>query len=777
MRCCPKQNAAPQGVAFCFGPNFFKSPCFDDRLKQRLLQPCLSVRARFIRRFVASKNPIMKRLFLTLFLSVSILLRAAADEGMWLPMLLGQQVYADMVKRGLKLTKDQLYSINKASLKDAIVIFGGGCTGEIVSNEGLIFTNHHCGYSAIAAASTMDKNYLRDGFYAKSKGEELPAQNLSVQFLLRIEDVTGEVEDSLGTLTGAERAAAQTRMLAAINARLSDAAKSIETRVSPLFKGNQFLAFVYQRYRDVRLVGTPPESIGKFGGDTDNWEWPRHTGDFSVFRVYAANGEPAAYSASNTPLKPKWVLPVSLKGVKQGDFSMIWGYPGSTNRYETSYGVQLATEVANPTLVKLRDMRLKYMFEEMKRDPAVKLQLASDYASIANYWKFYDGETKQLLKYDVYGQKKKNEANFAKWASAKSDYQNLFTDLGAAYAAWKPYAAHRVYINEGILGSPLLAFAASLQGAEAAMVQGGSSTADVQKAVNAADAARKTFLQAHNRVSDQAIVAAVLQMYYNDIPKDQHPQGFYTALRNGYGGLDKAATYQKYAAELFKNTMLLDSTRWNRFVQHPDAAILQEDAAFNVASTFLKNYTGRYLPLYQQFLLRNNEVGRLYVKGIMAQAAGKALYPDATFTMRVSYGSVAAYKPRDAVAYDYVTTMKGLLEKYKPGDYEFDLPEAFVKLARAKDFGQYKDARTADLVVGFITTNDITGGNSGSPVLNGNGELVGLAFDGNYEALSHKIQFDKDLNRTICVDIRYVLWCIDKLGGAPNIVKELTIRK
>ena len=719
----------------------------------------------------------MRKLFFTVLLSLAFLLRAAADEGMWLPMLLGQQVYNDMVQKGLKLSKDQLWNINKASLKDAIVIFGGGCTGEIVSGEGLIFTNHHCGYGTIAGVSTVEHNYLRDGFYARNKSEEIPAQGLSVQFLLRIDDVTGEVEDSLGNLTGAERVAAQNRVLSRINARLSDTAKSIETRVSPLFKGNQFLAFVYQRYKDIRLVGAPPESVGKFGGDTDNWEWPRHTGDFSVFRVYASNGQPAAYAASNTPLKPKWFLPVSLKGVKEGDFSMIWGYPGGTNRYETSYGVQLATDINNPTLVKLRDMRLKYMFEEMKRDPAVKLQLASDYASIANYWKFYEGETKQLLKYDVYGQKKKAEAAFAKWAAAKPEYQNLFTDLSAAYDAWRPYAAHRVYLNEGIFGSPLLAFAASLQQVENAMVKGGTTTADVQKAVDAATASRQSFLQSYNRISDQKIVSTVLQMYYNDIPKEQQPQGFYTGIRNQYGALDNAAAYEKFAAALFQNTLLLSDAKWAAFAKAPDANTLQDDAAYSVASTFLKNYTGKYLPMYQQFVTRVNEGGRLYLKGILAQNTGKPMYPDATFTMRVSYGKVADYKPRDAVQYDYVTTMKGVLEKYKPGDYEFDLPANLIALAQKKDFGQYKDARTADLVVGFITTNDITGGNSGSPVINGNGELIGLAFDGNYEALSHKIQFDKDLNRTICVDIRYVLWCIDKLGGASNIIQELSLKK
>lgn len=719
----------------------------------------------------------LKRTLLLFFLCATFMFKASADEGMWLPLLLGQQVYADMVKKGLKLTKEQLYSINKPSIKDAVIIFGGGCTGEIVSNQGLIFTNHHCGYDAIANASTVEHNYLHDGFYAKNMGEEIPSR-LSVQFLVRIDDVSKLVLDSLKGLSGAERATRQTQILNNINARMSDPAASIETRVSPLFKGNQFLAFVYQRYSDIRLVGAPPESLGKFGGDTDNWEWPRHTCDFSVFRVYATkDGKPAKYSADNVPLKPKYFLPVSLKGVREGDFAMIFGYPGSTNRYESSLGVQLSTEINNPTLVKLRDMRLKYMFEEMKKDPAIKLQLASDYASIANYWKFYKGETEQLLKYDVYGQKKKEEEAFQKWAANKPEYANIFNDLQAAYNQWRPYAKQRMYINEGILGSPLLQFAASLIQVENVLTRPGTTSAEIKRAIDAANTARKNFLESHNTPSDKAIVAAVLQMYYQDIPKEQQPQGLYEAIRNEYGPLDKASTYQKYADAIFSQTMLLDDNKWNEFVRNPNAANLQQDLAYNLASTFVKNYTGKYLPLYQQFVTKNNEWGRLYLKGIMEQNPNKVMYPDATFTMRVSYGKVKDYQPRDAVHYDYVTTAKGLLEKYIPGDYEFDLPVKAVELIKAKDFGQYKDPKYNTLVTCFITTNDITGGNSGSPVMNGNGELIGLAFDGNYEALSHKIAFDKDLNRTINVDIRYVLWVIDKLGGAQNIVKELTLRK
>ncbi|MBS1633048.1 MAG: S46 family peptidase, partial [Bacteroidetes bacterium] len=637
-----------------------------------------------------------------------------------------------------------------------------------------------CGYDVIASASTMEHNFLRDGFYAKNKGEEIPGGDLSVQFLLRIEDVTKEVMDSLKGLAGTERVQRQNQVLAGINKRMSDPAQFIETRVSALFKGNQFLAFVYQRYNDVRLVGAPPETVGKFGGDTDNWEWPRHTGDYSVFRVYMSpDGKPARYSDKNVPLKPKWFLPVALKPLKDGDYSMIYGYPGSTNRYETSYGILQKIDIDNPTLVKLRDIRLKYMFEQMKKDPAVKLQLASSYSNIANYWKFFDGESKQLIKYDVYGQKKKFEDQFIAWAKGKPEYEVIFPEWEKAYAAWRPYSMLRMYINEGIMGSPLAAFASSLRQVENVLVSTKYSAEDVKKAVESADKMRDEFLKEENKPSDQKILGTVTMMYYHDIPKDQHPVGFYSTLKNQYGDLDNEETYKKFAADVFSKTMIFDDARWKAFVANPDANKLQEDPAFNFANAFFTNYIIKYFPYFQKFNAANAELGRLYMKGIMEMnpAKAKKMYPDATFTMRVSYGSVKSYNPRDAVHYDYVTTSKGILEKYIAGDYEFDLPARQIELLKKRDFGQYIDKQRNDLVIDFITTNDITGGNSGSPVMNAKGELIGLAFDGNYEALSHKIQFDKDLNRTICVDIRYVLWCIDKLGGATNIIKELKLAR
>ena len=719
----------------------------------------------------------MKKLVLALVLFASVL-QSKADEGMWLPMILGQQVYNDMVKKGLKLTKEQLYSVNSASIKDAIIIFGGGCTGEIVSSQGLIFTNHHCGYGAIAGASTVQNNYLRDGFYAFNKDQEIQS-DLTVQFLEKIVDVTAEVEAAVKGLNYEDRTKKLNDVYKTITDRVMDKDKAVAGRIYSMFKGNQYIMYVYKTYRDIRLVGAPPESVGKFGGDTDNWEWPRHTGDFSVFRVYAdKDGNPADYSTSNVPLKPKYFLPVSLKGVSDGSYAMIYGYPGSTNRYETSYGIRLKNEIDNPALVALRDMRLKAMYAQMIKDPAVKLKLANSYAGIANYWKFYDGETKQLKKYKVYEQKQDYEKMFAKWAASRPEYANVLSDYDKNYTTWMPYSKMRQYLNEGVLGSPLASFAAYLTSLEGTMVKQGSSSADIKKAVDAADARRTRFLEGEDLVSDEQIMAKAAMMFYQDVDKSQHPIGFYEKLKAAYGPLNDEATYKKWARNVFANTMILDDAKWNAFTANPDAVKLQADPAFQYGAEFLKSYNSKYSAIYSNFNEKNNELGRLYMKGIreMDTVAAKKMYPDANFSMRVSYGNVKSYAPRDAVKYDYVTTSKGILEKYIPGDYEFDLPAKEIELLKKKDFGQYIDKSRNDLVVGFITTNDITGfGNSGSPVMDGYGNLIGLAFDGNYEALSHKIAFDKDLNRTICVDVRYVLWCIDKLGGAKNIIDELKL--
>ncbi len=720
----------------------------------------------------------MKKIFLALVLSLS-LFKASADEGMWLPMLLGEQVYNDMVKKGLKLTKEQLYSVNKSSLKDAILFFGRGCTAEVVSAEGLVFTNHHCGYDAIAKASTVEHNYLRDGFYAFNKDQEIQT-DLTVQFLDRIVDVTKEVEEGVKGLSWNDRVKKIPEVYQAITDKVLDKESGLNGRIYSMFKGNQYLMYIYKVYRDIRIAGVPPEAVGKFGGDTDNWEWPRHTCDYAVYRIYAdVTGKPADFSRDNKPLKPKHFLPVSLKGVKDGDYAMTYGYPGSTNRYETSYGIKLKNEIENPSLVALRDMRLKYMHAEMIKDPAVKLKLAGDYASVANYWKFFDGETKQLIKFKTQQQKQDYEAAFTAWAKGKPEYENIFADYAKNYAAWTPYSKQRQYLNEGILGSPLAAFAASFISLEDKLLKASTPAAEIRKAIETVTARRTAFLASEDLTSDEKIVSNVAMMFYNDIDKNQHPVGFYEGMKAGYGSLKEEVSFKNWAKAVFANTMFLDDGKWAAFAKAPTAVVLEEDPAFAFGAGFVKSYNSKYASLYTVFVNKNAELGRTYMKGIMEKdpAATKKMYPDANLSMRVSFGNVKSYVPRDAVKYDYVCTSKGVLDKYVPGDYEFDLPAKQIELLRKRDFGQYIDKSRNDLVVTFITTNDITGGNSGSPVIDANGNLLGLAFDGNYEALSHKIAFDKDLNRTICVDIRYVLWCIDKLGGAGNLIKELKLVK
>ncbi len=713
----------------------------------------------------------MKKITFALIFALTInSIHVKADEGMWLVQLIGEKTYADMVKRGLKLSKEQLYSMNKSSIKDAIVIFGGGCTAEVVSKEGLLFTNHHCGYSNIASSSTVDHNYLRDGFWAKTKKEEIVCPGLSVQFLSKIEDVSDSVLARLKDVKPNEITSKLPGILTAMSAKASEGTGN-EVRIASFFKGNQFLQFTYVRYKDVRLVGAPPESIGKFGGDTDNWEWPRHTGDFSIFRVYmAADGKPSTdYKAENVPYAPKHFLPVSIKGVNDGDYAMIYGYPGGTNRYETSYGIKLKVDIDNPSLVNLRDVRLKAMHTEMIKDPAIKIQLASSYAGIANYWKFFDGESKQLVKHNVVALKEKEEAAFEAWAKGKSEYDNLFPNVKSAYDAWRPYAKGRMYLNEGILGSPLLGFCASLKMMEDAGA--------FEKNPTSVKTAYDNFFKGENVTSDKNILALVLKMYHDDVDANQQPEAFFNTLKANYGDLSKDETYQKFANDVFANCMFFNAAKWESFIAKPDTALLHKDPAFATALAFSSNFKSKYNKYYTDFIATTYALNNKYLKGVLEMKKGQALYPDANFTMRLSYGNVKSYNPRDAVHYKEVCTLSGVMEKYKPGDYEFDAPAKLIELINNKDYGQYIDKKTNDVVVSFITTNDITGGNSGSPVLNAKGELIGLAFDGNYEALSHKIAFDGELNRTICLDVRYLLFVVDKLGGAKNIIDELVLSK
>ncbi|HEY1025545.1 MAG TPA: S46 family peptidase [Sphingobacteriaceae bacterium] len=700
---------------------------------------------------------------------------AKADEGMWLPMLIGKN-YEQMKKQGFKLTPEDLYSVNKASIKDAIVSFGGFCTGEIVSKNGLIFTNHHCGYDAIASNSTPQNNILDNGWYAKSYSEEKPIPGLFVRFLVKMEDVTPQVTKALAGVAEADRVAKTAEITKQIAGNA--ATGGLEAEVKDIYKANQFLLFVYERFSDVRLVGTPPQSIGKFGGDTDNWEWPRHTGDFSVFRVYAnAENKPAQYAAGNKPYTPKKFLPVSINGIEEGDFTIVYGFPGRTDRYLTSYGVKAATDITNPAIVKLRDIRLKAWKEQMDKSVDTRLKLSSLYANIANYWKYYIGQTEQLKRLNIYQEKQNNEAAFTKWAAKNPEYADLMEQYEAAYKAYTPYAAHSVYAgSNGLLASAWVRNANAFAGALNAMEARKDDQAYVARVKENINNAVAAYAETYNEVADKKIFAQILTAFYNDIPKSQHPE-FITRIAEQNSAGSPEATFKKYADKLWEQSMLISPDKLKEFWKNPSKDVLEKDPAFQYAQNLVPAaYTkANFGTVLSDFETAKNKLDHLYLKALLEKNKGQLMYPDANSTMRITYGQVQSYSPKDAITYEIATDIDGMVAKYQPGDDEFDLPKNLLDAYAKKDYREYGVNGT--LPVGFISNNDITGGNSGSPVINGNGELIGLAFDGNWEAMSGDIAFDKQYKRTISVDSRFVLWCIDVLGGAKNIINELDIRR
>lgn len=711
--------------------------------------------------------------FLLSICAVAMLLPARADEGMWIPMLIGKN-YAEMSRLGLTLSAEDIYSINNSSLKDAILHFGGGCTAEVISKEGLVLTNHHCGYDAIATLSTVQKNYLDNGFWAKNKSQELPAEGLSVMFLERMEDVTSIVKTSIGGATGKEF----TKKFDAIAKELSDEAAEdgkYVANVKEYFGGNQFFLLVYKKYTDIRLVGTPPKSLGKFGGDTDNWMWPRHTADFSMFRIYAGkDNEPAAYSASNVPFKPKHHLPVDASGQDEGDYAMIMGYPGRTNRYEVSYGVKLSINETNPAIVSIRDKRLEIMRKHMKGNKAVYLKLTSSYSRIANYWKYFIGQTEQLKRLNVVGEKQEAEEDFSMWAR-ENDLKNrsLMNEFEEIYENYTPYAKHGVYFSEAFRASTLTKLASSM-GPLAAALKKGEDADKIKKLTEDAQKGYKALMKEYDAGTEKEIFAAMAKMYYNNVPVDQHPSVYEEVIFKKYGKTDKA--YTNYANYVFSNSFLANEAKFKAFLKNPKLEQIENDPAYIYTQSFVKNFTEKYAPKIETFNNEKKDLHRRYVKGLMKMNPGKKMYPDANSTMRVTYGKVAGYSNSEGKKFNHFTTLDQAVAKYKPNDDEFDMPKELIALAKKKDYGVWAD-KDGTLHTCFITDNDITGGNSGSPVINGDGELIGTAFDGNWEAMSGDIAFDKKYKRTIVCDIRFVLFLVDKLGHAPNIINEMDIYK
>jgi len=716
-----------------------------------------------------------KRILLLLFISVySGSFSLYADEGMWMVSLIKKLNEADMQKAGLKLTADDIYNINRSSLKDAIVRLGGGfCTGEMISGEGLMLTNHHCAYDAVQEHSTVENDYLTKGFWAMTHDKELPNPQLIADFLVRVEDVTERVRKEVGdSVPEAQRTAALQKAFAGI---IKDAADSnnYKGEVKSFFKGNEYYLFIYQTYRDVRLVGAPPSSIGKFGGDTDNWMWPRHTGDFSLFRVYMSkDGKPAEYNIENIPYKPKYFLPVSLEGFKEGDFAMTLGYPGSTDRYLTSDGIKLALNITNPAIIKIREKKLGIIRHDMDENAAIRIKYTAKYYESSNYYKYFIGQSKGLKRMKVAEKKHVEETSFTKWAQAdparSEKYGNVIANIAKNYEDIGKYALSRQYFLEAVLQGPeIMLQAYKMRGFNDLISDTHSAEDDIAAMAAAQREAGVEFYKNYNASTDRRLFAGLMKLYYNEVPSDQHP-GIFKEISEKYKG-----NYEKYADDVYEKNIFSDSTRFFEFLKNPSAKKLKKDPAFAAMNSLLDHYLTVILPSLRQAELKNTREYRQLVAGLREMQPDRTFYPDANSTMRLSYGSVLDYDPMDAVHYDYFTTLEGLMEKKDNENDEFIIPAKLEELFNRKDYGRY--GVNGKMNVCFITTNDITGGASGSPVINGKGELTGLVFDGNWEAMSGDIAYDPVYKRCINVDIRYVLFIIDKFAGATHLINEMKI--
>ena len=688
---------------------------------------------------------------------------------MWLPMLISKYNTAAMQKMGLKLTSEQIYSVNQACVKDAIVALDhGGCTGSIISQKGLLVTNHHCGYEAIAEQSSVGSDFLTDGFWAMRPEEELPIPGKTVSFLIRMEDVTAKV---LANVTsemdeGERGLAIQKESDKIIEETETDS--GYEVSIESMFEGNEFYMFVYETFNDVRMVGAPPSSIGKFGGDTDNWMWPRHTGDFCLLRVYVdKDGKPAAYSKENLPYQPKYFLPVSVAGVKEGDFSMILGYPGATDRYLTSYGIEEKLTQSNPADIKAKRAKMDVMKKYMDADDATRLAYAGDYAYLGNFWKKSLQESKALQRLKVFDDKRKIEDNFQAWANLDENrnavYGKVIDDFKTVYQSAAQSRANEaiVYTSELLMGARILYIA--FQTGE---LTSRFDSTDFDEMVGISKKRAAKFYKTFNPELEKDLLKKMLELYTKSVAPLYIPDCYTTINKKFKGDIGK------YVDNLFDRSVFASEAKLMEYLAHPKRKTLEKDPAVVAANSFIGSYMiARLSQMTDED--KFSKARRLYLAGLREMNPETVFYPDANSTMRLTYGSVKPYKPADALFADYKTTLQGVMEKEDPSNPEFVVSTKLKELFDKKDFGPYSNNGVMNVC--FLTTQDITGGNSGSPVINGNGELIGLAFDGNSEAMSSDIKYDVNLQRTICVDIRYVLFVVDKYAGARYLVDELNV--
>jgi hypothetical protein len=702
--------------------------------------------------------------------SMLFTLGSIAEEGMWLPSLLGEQRIKDMQERGLKLTAEDLYSINNASLKDAVVRFGGGCTGAIVSDQGLLLTNHHCGFGRIQSHSSIEHDYLTDGFWAMSREEELPNPGLTVSILVRMEDVSEKVlEDIVEGMSEADRRKVISEASEKIIQEIEEQGH-YRAAVAPLFAGNQYFLYVTEVFKDIRLVGAPPSAIGKFGGDTDNWMWPRHTGDFSVFRIYAdKDNMPADYSEENVPYKPKKFFEISVKGIEEGDFTFVYGYPGTTQEYFPASMVRLITEVSYPKRIAIRQTKLDIIGADMNADPKVRIQYASKQAGIANAWKKWIGVRKGLQRFKALDKKDDFEEKFAEWAKGygEFDYTGLLPEYNKLTEELKPLQIWIDHFFEAIWRMDIIRYASSFRKL-AAMDK--SQKAEIKEEVERLSRNVPGFFKDYNQPTDKKIFIAMLEYLRTSLPAQELP-AYFGWIDSKYDGNIKA-----FADHVYKKSFLVNEDRVKGFLSGYSAAKakkIEKDPVYRVMKESLDMYRNQYAGRYSEFVTRQDSLQRLYMKGIMEMRSDVMIYPDANGTLRIAYGQVDDYYPADAVYYYYQTTLEGIMEKDNPEVYDYQVPQKLKDLYHSGDFGIY--GANGDMPVCFTASNHTTGGNSGSPVLNGEGQLLGLNFDRNWDGTMSDFMYDVDICRNITLDIRYCLFLIDKFAGAGHLIEEMVL--
>ena len=688
---------------------------------------------------------------------------AKADEGMWLPSLISQRI-ADMQEKGFTLTAEDIYSINQASLKDAVVLFGGGCTGELVSPEGLLLTNHHCGYSQIQQHSSVEHDYLRDGFWAMTRDQELPNRGLNVRFLERMDDVTAVILKGYDpSMTEDQRVELVRKNSQALIEDVTKAGNGLKATVEALYYGNQYFLFVYRQYDDVRLVGAPPSSIGKFGGETDNWIWPRHTGDFSMFRIYAdKNNNPAPYSKDNVPYRPKKYFNVSTKGVKEGDFTFIYGFPGSTKEYIHSEGVRYIEEISDPHKVRIRTLRLDIMNKYMDQSQAVRIQYSSKKSSVANAWKKWQGEMKGIRKMKTVAVKQEYEAAFKEWAKG-TEYEGLVEKIDAIYRELEPYSYAADYYTET---------ARTVEIANAAMSAARIFAAETFDA-NRLEETLTSFYKDYYLPIDKEAFVAMMNEFENNMPEESKP-AYHKAM------MEKFQTVEAWAEDIFTNSIFADRERAMALTEADRDAVMS-DPAFHFHNEFLRWYTVDVTPHTQRLNQDLQLAYRDYMRGQMDYAEAKegkagreAFYPDANLTLRVAYGHIKGYNPSDGVYYEPSSTLTGIIEKDNPEIFDYNIPQNLRDIYAEKDFGRWAD-ENGEVPVCFIATNHTTGGNSGSPIIDKDGNLIGINFDRVWEGTMSDIVFDPEICRNISLDVRYLLFTIDKVANADHLIEEMTL--